>query len=187
MYIDGNWVENTPRWLSKPGYTLQHPQNTPGNSKNTPRHPKHTPWPPGTALTNPKHSSDILRGVWVVKGCQGGLWGNESGRSCLLNVRDACECLGLPWQCLGYVRGDFGVSGDIWGCLGGVGGCKRGSEGCLVVCSFQFPSILGNHKWYPWHFTIDLEVSDVLNIKMPQQNGHFDLLGTLWKGFKAEI
>ena len=184
MYIDGNWVENTPRWLSKPGYTLQHPQNTPGNSKNTPRHPKHTPWPPGTALTTPKHSSDILRGIWVVKGCLGGLW--RKWEQQIMSF----ECQGCLWVsggAYGNVRGDIGVSGDIWGCLGGVGGCKRGSEGCLVVCSFQFPSILGSHKWYPWHFPIDLEVSDVSNIKMSQSYGHFDLLGSLGRCFRAEI
>ena len=29
---------------------------------------------------------------------------------------------GCLWQCLGYVRGDMGVSGDVFGCLGGVNG-----------------------------------------------------------------
>ena len=47
-------------------------------------------------------------------------------------------------QCLGYIRDDMGVSGDIPGCLGG---------------SLQFPSILGSHNFtneilhilqYPW-------------------------------------
>ena len=46
--------------------------------------------------------------------------GNESVRSCLLNVRDACECLGLPWQCLrickGLVSECLGISEGVLGC-----------------------------------------------------------------------
>ena len=39
---------------------------------------------------------------------------------------------GCLWKCLGYVRGDMGVSGDVQGCLGvsgGVGRCWRGPKG----------------------------------------------------------
>ena len=39
---------------------------------------------------------------------------------------------GCLWKCLGYVRGDMGVSGDVQGCLGvsgGVGRCWGGPKG----------------------------------------------------------
>ena len=37
------------------------------------------------------------------------------------------------------------------------------------------------------HFPVYLEVPDVLNIKMSQSYGHFDLLGSLDRGFRAEL
>ena len=46
---------------------------------------------------------------------------------------------GCLWKCLGYVRGDMGVSGDVQGCLGvsgGVGRCWGGAKG--GVCQ-SFP------------------------------------------------
>ena len=129
MYIDGNWVENTPRWLSQPVYTLQHPQNTPGNSKNTPRLPKHTPMTPRNSFD---YSKTLVRHSERHLGCQG-MSGRTLGE---MRVSDHVCCMSgmllSVWGCygnvLGYVRGDFGVSGDIWGCLWVLEGV-RGARG----------------------------------------------------------
>ena len=52
---------------------------------------------------------------------------------CHGNVKDMS---GVILECLGVSEGVLGV----WEGEGG------GPEGCRVVCSFQFPSILGSHK-----------------------------------------
>ena len=76
MEIDGNWVENTPRYLSKLpiAHTLQQPK-TPLDTPKQPQAPPNTlHCLPGKALATSEHSLDSLRGIWVVKGWQGGLW-----------------------------------------------------------------------------------------------------------------
>ena len=85
-------------------------------------------------------------------------------------------------------------SGVIWECLGtsegvlGVLSCVMGAErGCLVDFSLQFPSILGRHELDPWRFPVDLEGPEVSYIKMSQRYGHFDLLGSFGRGFRAEL
>ena len=57
---------------------------------------------------------------------------------------------GCLWKCLGYVRGDMGVFGDVMGCLEVSRGSRKvglgAGGGCLVVFSLKFPSILESHK-----------------------------------------
>ena len=140
------------------------PPKTPKTIKTTLRHPGHTPCSPGTALTTPKHTSNILRGIWVVKGCQRKLWEKEI---CQKLPVECLKCLWLSNAALGNFYGmtrvlseSLGISGGVlgvsWGCLGGVGRCTGGSGGCLVLISLQFPYILESHKSDPWHFQSDL-------------------------------
>ena len=105
--------------------------------------------------------------------------------------------LRLPGECLEVVKAVPGAQGNVFLVLGGVLECPRVSWGfgenmggcgeCLVVFSLQFASILGNHIWDPCHFVVDLKVPNVSNIKMSQRYGRFDLLGSLGRGFRAEL
>ena len=137
--------------------------------QNTLRHLKHIPLSPRNSLG---HSQALFRQSERHLSCQrksGGTLGEMRVSEDVFWVSGMLVSVyGCLWKCLGYVRGDMGVSGDFKGCgvraswevLGGPQG------GCLVVFSLKFPSILESHKWYPWHFPVDLEVPNVSNIKM---------------------
>ena len=106
--------------------------------QNTLRHPKHTPCPQGLGLTTPKHLSDSLRGIWVVKVCQEGLcekWGCQ--RISFLIV------YGCLWQCHGYVRSNMLYRG----CIGAVGGLAPESSNLptLDLLSWTCPPKRVNH------------------------------------------
>ena len=150
------WVHHVYWWeLSR-----KHSQMTLKARIHPPTPPKHTSKLKKHPQAPQTHPHDPQEQLWLLQNTRQTFWeafglsrdvredsgGNESVRSCLLNVRDACECLGLLWQCLRIYQGWFR---SVWGYLRvslGVGRCKRGSGGCLVVYSFQFPSILGSHK-----------------------------------------
>ena len=68
---------------------------------------------------------------------------NEGVRRCLLGVRNVGECLWLP---LAMSRGDMGVSGDVYGCLGGVRGNWKVLGDLRGVSGSLLPSISGSHK-----------------------------------------
>ena len=68
---------------------------------------------------------------------------NEGVRRCLLGVRNVGECL---WLHLAMSRGDLGVSGDVWGCLGGVRGNWKVLGDIRGVSGSLLSSILGSHK-----------------------------------------
>ena len=160
---EGKGLPDTP--LSPP-YVFQHPE-TPLSQQTTPGHPKQptlspqgVPWLlPALVRESERHLSCQL----ISEGNLGEMRVSE----------DACWVSGMfvsvfscLWQCLGYVRGDMGLSRDIWGCLGEVGGTTGGWDGYLAVFSLHLPSILGGHRLDSWHFPVDLAVPDVSNIKM---------------------
>ena len=127
-----------------------HPPTPPKHTWKLKKHPQAPQTHPHDPQEQIDYSKTLVRHSERHLGCQGmsrrTLGGNERVRSCLLNVRDACEYLGLLWQCLRICQGWFR---SVWGYLRvswGVGRCKRGSGPCLVVYFFQFPSILGSHK-----------------------------------------
>ena len=143
IYIDEIWVESTTRYLWKHGYTLQQPPKHPKTIKTTPRHPRHTPCSPGTALTTPKHSWNILRGIQVVKGCQRKLWEEEIGQKVPV---ECLKCLWLSNAALGKFYGisrvlyeSLGISGAVLRVLDGVGRLRR-------VSGTIFPSISLNFR-----------------------------------------
>ena len=147
MEIGGNWLENAPRYLSKHIYTRQHSQNTPWTLQSTPRHPKHPHKSPRKSLG---YFQSLVRQFARHLVCQG-----MSGRTLrVMRVSDAvCWMSGLfvsvkgcLWQCLGYVKGDMGVCGDIWGSLGGVGGCKGAQDGVWLSFPLQFPPNSSNFR-----------------------------------------
>ena len=71
-----------------------------------------------------------------------------------------------------------------WGVLGDVGGVSVLSE--LSGSAFYSNLIYINGALIN-SLTFSKRRGDVLNIKMSQHYGHFDLLGTLGRGFTAEI
>ena len=105
-------------WLT---YTLQHPWNTSGHSKTPSDTTNTSPSPPRTALTFTKHSSDSLRGIWVVKRCLEGLcekWGCQ---------KMSVECQEYLW----VSRLCQGCHGSVWRYLRVSGGCLEGLERCF--------------------------------------------------------
>ena len=116
--IDGKRLQDIP--FSLP-YTLQHPQNTSGHSKTPSDTTNTSPSPPRTALTFTKHSSDSLRGIWVVKRCLEGLcekWGCQ---------KMSVECQEYLW----VSRLCQGCHGSVWRYLRVSGGCLEGLERCF--------------------------------------------------------
>ena len=133
--------------------TLPDDSQSPDTPSNTPKTPLETQkTPPGT----PNTPHDPQEQLWLLQNTRQTFWeafglsrdvredsgGNESVRSCLLHVRDACKCLGLLWQCLRICQGWFR---SVWGYLRvslGVGRCKRGSRGVsgsiFLSISFNF-------------------------------------------------
>ena len=156
--------------------------------QNTLRHLKYIPLSPRNSLG---HSQALFRQSERHLSCQrksGGTLGEMRVSEDVFWVSGMLVSVyGCLWKCLGYVRGDMGVSRDIWGCLWEVGGPTGGWEGCLAVFSLHLPSILGSHRLDSWHLPVDLAVPDVSNIKMSQSCGRFELLGSLGRGFKAEL
>ena len=68
----------------------------------------------------------MSRDVWEDSG------GNESSRSCLLSVRDACECLGVHMAMSGVISECLGISEGVLGVLEGVRGAQ-GVSGSILL------------------------------------------------------
>jgi len=174
--------------------SMDTPANTPKTPLDTSKHPQTHQTHPPVPRNNLDYSQVLIRQFARHLVCQG-----VSGRTLrVMRVSDAVcwksglfvSVKGCLWQCLGYVKGDMGVCGDIWGSLGGVGGCK-GPQNCVWLTFpfnfLQIPPILGSRIWDPWHFPVDLEVPDVSSVRVSRGYGHFELVGGLGRSFKAEI
>ena len=153
--------------------------------QNTLRHPKHIPLSPRNSIG---YSQALFRQSERHLSCQrksGGTLGEMRRKwRCLLGVRNVSECLWLP---LAMSRGDMGVFGDVYGCLGGVRGSWKVLGDLRGVSGSLLPSISGSHKWDSWHFPVDPRAPNVSNIKMSQNYGRFELLGSIGGGFRAEL
>ena len=91
---------------------------------------------------------------------------------------------------LGDLRNHFRclrVFGSVLGYIWGVKASKGILRGSVLVHFLQFSSIVSNHKWAYWHFPVDLEVPNAWNIKMSHTHATFGRLGSLGRGFSAEL
>ena len=140
MELDGNWVENTPRYLSKHGYTLEHPQNTPKTPMDTPKHPQ-------APQTRSNVSQEQLwlfpyshQTVWEAFGLSRDVrkdsGRNEGVRWCLLSVRNVCKCLGMPLTMSRICQGWYG---SVWVYLRVSWGCWRVKGGLRALSGSLFP------------------------------------------------
>ena len=139
MEIDGNWVENNPRYLSQNAWTLQYPQNTHGHSKTPPRTlsvTREQPWLlPSTVWERFGLSRDVrensdVRCQMMSVGCPKCLW---LSRATFGNVKDMKW---VVWESLGISEGTL-----VPGCPGvprGVGGCKGAQGGVRQYVPFNF-------------------------------------------------
>ena len=130
--------------------SMDTPANTPKTPLDTSKHPQTHQTHPPVPRNNLDYSQALIRQFERHLVCQG-----MSGRTLrVMRVSDAvCWMSGLfvsvkgcLWQCLGYVKGDMGVCGDIWGSLGGVGGCKGAQDGVWLSFPLQFPPNSSNFR-----------------------------------------
>ena len=182
-----NWREKSTRYLPHPSYTLLLPLDIPQTPSEIPRHSHITP---DISKTLPKHSWHSTEIFWHPHFSQSPFW-HPLTTQMALRLSDECWGVvkavpggqGNMFQVLGGVLECPGVFWGSWWCWGCMGGCGR----CPTVFSLQFSSVLGNHLWDLCNFTTDLEVPNVSNIKISQCYGNFDLLGSLCRGFRAEL
>ena len=109
-----------------------HPPTPPKHPWKLKKHPQAPQTHPMTPRNSFDYSKTLVRHSERHLGCQG-MSGRTLGE---MRVSDHVCCMSgmlvSVWGCygyvLGYVRGGFGVSGDIWGCLGVLEGV-RGARG----------------------------------------------------------